>query len=43
MWSLLIGMPTVQEVDDAIVWLCSPQVGFITGQALAVDGGLVAR
>jgi NAD(P)-dependent dehydrogenase (short-subunit alcohol dehydrogenase family) len=32
-----------REVADAVVWLCSPQAGFITGQALAVDGGFVAR
>lgn len=36
-------MGTVAEVADTVVWLCSPQAGFITGQALAVDGGLVAR
>ena len=36
-------MGTAEEVADTIVWLCSPQAGFITGQALAVDGGMVAR
>lgn len=36
-------MGTVQEVAATVVWLCSPQASFITGQALAVDGGLVAR
>ena len=36
-------MGTVAETADTVVWLCSPQAGFITGQALAVDGGLVAR
>lgn len=36
-------MGTADEVADAIVWLCAPGAGFITGQALAVDGGLVAR
>lgn len=36
-------MGTVAEVADTVVWLCSPQAGFVTGQALAVDGGLVAR
>lgn len=36
-------MGTVQEVADSAVWLCSAQASFITGQALAVDGGLVAR
>lgn len=36
-------MGSVAEVADAVVWLCSPGAGFVTGQALAVDGGLVAR
>ena len=32
-----------EEVADTVVWLCSPQAGFITGHALPVDGGFVAR
>lgn len=36
-------MGTVAEVADAIVFLSLPQASFITGQALAVDGGMVAR
>lgn len=36
-------MGTTREIADTAVWLCSAQAGFITGQALAVDGGLVAR
>ena len=36
-------MGTVAEVADTMVWITSPQAGFITGQALAVDGGMVAR
>lgn len=36
-------MGTAAEVADAVVWLCSPGAAFVTGQALAVDGGLVAR
>ena len=36
-------MGTAEEVADTIVWITSPQAGFITGQALAVDGGMVAR
>lgn len=36
-------MGTVAEVADTMVWLCSPQASFVTGQALAIDGGLVAR
>ena len=34
---------TVQEVAEAVVWLCSPAAGFITGDALPVDGGFTAR
>lgn len=36
-------MGTVEEVANSTVWLCSEGAAFITGQALAVDGGLVAR
>jgi NAD(P)-dependent dehydrogenase (short-subunit alcohol dehydrogenase family) len=27
-------------VADAIIWLASPQASFVTGTALAVDGGM---
>lgn len=36
-------MGTVEEVANAIVWLCSPGAGFVTGHALPVDGGMLAR
>jgi len=34
---------TPEEVAASVVWLCSDQASFITGQALAVDGGWVAQ
>lgn len=36
-------MGTADEVAATIVFFCEPGAGFITGQALAVDGGMVAR
>lgn len=35
-----MGQP--EEVAEAIAWLCSDQASFITGHALAVDGGWIA-
>ncbi|WP_067702879.1 SDR family NAD(P)-dependent oxidoreductase [Nocardia jejuensis] len=32
----------VDEVADAIVWLCSAEAGFITGATLPIDGGKLA-
>lgn len=36
-----LGRP--EEVAEAVVWLCSDAASFVTGHALAVDGGLVAQ
>lgn len=35
-----MGKP--EEVAEAIVWLCSDSASFVTGHALAVDGGWIA-
>ncbi len=34
---------TADEVAETVVWLCSDAASFVTGHALAVDGGFVAR
>jgi NAD(P)-dependent dehydrogenase (short-subunit alcohol dehydrogenase family) len=36
-----MGKP--EEVAEAVVWLCSDAASFVTGLAMAVDGGLVAQ
>lgn len=33
---------TVEEMAEAVGWLCSPQAGYINGQYLAADGGFDA-
>jgi len=33
---------TVEEVAHAILWLASPEASFITGQAMPIDGGMLA-
>lgn len=35
-----LGQP--DEVAQAILWLCSPENSFVTGQAIHIDGGLMA-
>jgi len=35
-----IGRP--EEIANAVVWLCSDAASYITGHALAVDGGILA-
>ena len=32
-----------EEVADVVMWLCSGASSFITGQAIAVDGGYTAQ
>ncbi|MCH8185417.1 MAG: SDR family oxidoreductase [Chloroflexi bacterium] len=35
------GMP--DEIAGMVLWLCSDAASFVTGQAIAIDGGLVAQ
>jgi NAD(P)-dependent dehydrogenase (short-subunit alcohol dehydrogenase family) len=32
-----------EEIADAVVWMCSDGASFVTGHAMAVDGGFVAQ
>ncbi|HDG98076.1 MAG: short chain dehydrogenase [Aquificota bacterium] len=34
---------TLEEVAQVVVWLCSDASSFVTGQAIGVDGGVLAR
>jgi len=36
-----MGKP--EEVAEAVVWLCSNAAAFVTGIAMPLDGGLVAK
>ena len=36
-------MGTPEEIAEAVVWMCSDAASFVTGHAMAVDGGLVAQ
>jgi NAD(P)-dependent dehydrogenase (short-subunit alcohol dehydrogenase family) len=36
-------MGSPDDVADAMVWLCSDRASFVTGDAIAVDGGAIAR
>ncbi len=35
-------LATVDEVVQAMLWICDPANSFMTGQAIAIDGGLTA-
>ena len=36
-----LGEP--EEIAEAVIWLCSDAASFVTGHAMAVDGGLTAQ
>jgi NAD(P)-dependent dehydrogenase (short-subunit alcohol dehydrogenase family) len=36
------GLPEEMEVAGAVVFLASPAAAYVTGQVLAIDGGLTA-
>jgi NAD(P)-dependent dehydrogenase (short-subunit alcohol dehydrogenase family) len=40
---LMQRLVKLDEVSDAVLWLASPQSSMVTGVALPVDGGLLAR
>lgn len=42
-WAPMGRMGRPEEVAEAVVWLCSDASSYVTGQALAVDGGYMAR
>jgi NAD(P)-dependent dehydrogenase (short-subunit alcohol dehydrogenase family) len=35
-------MASTEEIVQAMLWICSPENSFMTGQAVALDGGLTA-
>ncbi|MGH9802396.1 MAG: SDR family oxidoreductase, partial [Blastocatellia bacterium] len=38
-WSPMGRLGTTEDIGNAVAMLCSPEAGWITGQAIAADGG----
>jgi NAD(P)-dependent dehydrogenase (short-subunit alcohol dehydrogenase family) len=34
-----VGRMGQEEIANAVVWMCSDEASFVTGHAMAVDGG----
>jgi len=39
----ILNSPEKLYIGDAVLWLCSPAASFVTGHALAVDGGFTVH
>ncbi|MBT3756938.1 MAG: SDR family oxidoreductase, partial [Candidatus Cloacimonetes bacterium] len=36
-------MATAEEVANCVLWLCSDKSGYVTGDDMVIDGGLISR
>jgi NAD(P)-dependent dehydrogenase (short-subunit alcohol dehydrogenase family) len=46
--AVIAGIPAARlgrsdEIASAVLWLCGPSAGFVTGQAIAIDGGFTVK
>jgi NAD(P)-dependent dehydrogenase (short-subunit alcohol dehydrogenase family) len=46
--AVIAGIPVARlgrsdEIASAVLWLCGPGSGFVTGQAIAIDGGFTVK